>query len=127
MLEGTGTYPPNWLQLAYKVKVAVDWKCERCGHQHSPGCGYTLTVHHLDGNRENNALWNLAALCQRCHLHIQQFAPDTLLLIFNSPGVFGDNEAWLKPHLDGIIEAVDQKTRRLRHLGEDIRRPSPRD
>ena len=125
MLEGTGTYPPNWPQLAYKVKVAVDWKCERCGHQHSPGCGYTLTVHHLDGNRENNEPWNLAALCQRCHLHIQQFAPETLLLIFNSPGVFGDNEAWLKPHLDGIINAVDQKTRRLRQGAEDIRSRRP--
>ena len=122
MLEAKGTYPPDWETIAYGVKVANDWKCERCGHQHSPGCGYTLTVHHLDGNRENNEPWNLAALCQRCHLHVQQLAPETLLLFFNSPGVFGNNEPWLKSHLDGIINAVDQKTRRLRQTARDIKK-----
>lgn len=30
-----------------------------------------LTVHHLDGNKRNCHWWNLAALCQRCHLEIQ--------------------------------------------------------
>ncbi len=31
----------------------------------------TLTVHHLDGDKSNRALWNLAALCQVCHLQVQ--------------------------------------------------------
>jgi hypothetical protein len=30
-----------------------------------------LTVHHLDGDKRNCRWWNLAALCQRCHLQIQ--------------------------------------------------------
>lgn len=30
-----------------------------------------LTVHHLDGEKLNCRWWNLAALCQRCHLQIQ--------------------------------------------------------
>ena len=30
-----------------------------------------LTVHHLDGDKLNCRWWNLAALCQRCHLAIQ--------------------------------------------------------
>lgn len=30
-----------------------------------------LTVHHLDGDKRNCRWWNLAALCQRCHLTIQ--------------------------------------------------------
>ncbi len=30
-----------------------------------------LTVHHLDGNKANCRWWNLAALCQRCHLRVQ--------------------------------------------------------
>jgi 5-methylcytosine-specific restriction endonuclease McrA len=29
-----------------------------------------LTVHHIDGNKENNSLLNLIALCQRCHLRL---------------------------------------------------------
>lgn len=28
-----------------------------------------LTVAHLDHNRDNNSFFNLAALCQKCHLH----------------------------------------------------------
>lgn len=31
-----------------------------------------LTVHHLDGDKTNCRWWNLAALCQRCHLRIQR-------------------------------------------------------
>lgn len=30
-----------------------------------------LTVHHLDGDKADCRWWNLAALCQRCHLQIQ--------------------------------------------------------
>jgi hypothetical protein len=30
-----------------------------------------LTVHHLDEVKSNLQSWNLAALCQRCHLRIQ--------------------------------------------------------
>lgn len=30
-----------------------------------------LTVHHLDGDKANCRWWNLAALCQRCHLQVQ--------------------------------------------------------
>lgn len=30
-----------------------------------------LTVHHLDGDKANDAWWNTLALCQRCHLQIQ--------------------------------------------------------
>ena len=29
------------------------------------------SLNHLDGRKDNNAWWNLAALCQACHLHIQ--------------------------------------------------------
>lgn len=30
-----------------------------------------LTVHHLDGDKANDAWFNTLALCQRCHLQIQ--------------------------------------------------------
>jgi hypothetical protein len=30
-----------------------------------------LTVHHLDGNKANDAWYNTLALCQRCHLTVQ--------------------------------------------------------
>ena len=64
-------YPDNWEEIARKVKNEAGWKCERCGHDHEPKAGYTLTVHHLDGDKTNCKRENLSALCQRCHLRLQ--------------------------------------------------------
>lgn len=69
--KSTSAYPPNWKQIAQTVKDAARWTCARCGKLHDPGNGYTLTVHHLDLDPANCAWWNLAPLCQRCHLAIQ--------------------------------------------------------
>lgn len=66
-----GHYPQNWEAIAQVVKDAAGWRCEHCGHPHEPEAGYTLTVHHLDGNKSNCTPCNLVALCQRCHLRIQ--------------------------------------------------------
>src|SRR5678815_2203549 len=67
----TGEYTDDWKQVAKQVKDEAGWCCMRCGHAHEPSTGYTLTVHHLTGDKSNMAWWNLAALCQRCHLQIQ--------------------------------------------------------
>ena len=69
--KSTGEYPQDWPEIARATKDAAEWRCVRCGHRHDPETGYTLTVHHLDINPTNCAWWNLAALCQRCHLSIQ--------------------------------------------------------
>lgn len=39
--------------------------CERCGFVPEVKC--QLDVHHIDGNHENNAKWNLATVCANCH------------------------------------------------------------
>ena len=64
-------YPENWPEIARLVKDAAGWSCVRCGHPHDVEAGYMLTVHHLDMNKANVTWWNLAALCQRCHLSVQ--------------------------------------------------------
>jgi len=61
-------YPPDWYARARQVKDAAGWRCTACGHVHDPDHGYTLTVHHRDGDPGHNDLDNLVALCQRCHL-----------------------------------------------------------
>lgn len=43
---------------------------ERCTHPQD-GKLRVLTVHHLDNDKANVRWWNLAALCQVCHLQIQ--------------------------------------------------------
>jgi three-Cys-motif partner protein len=64
-------YPPNWEEIAWRVKEAAGWRCQECGHPHDPASHYVLTVHHRDGNTSNSAEDNLVALCQRCHLRAQ--------------------------------------------------------
>jgi hypothetical protein len=64
-------YPPEWPAVAWLVKTIAGWRCERCGRAHTPAPPWVLTVHHLDGNKANLEHWNLSALCQRCHLRIQ--------------------------------------------------------
>ena len=65
-------YPPDWPEIARRVKEKAGWKCEWCGKPHNPKVpGETLTVHHLDGDPSNCDESNLRALCQRCHLKDQ--------------------------------------------------------
>lgn len=68
-----GDYPPEWPATAWLIKVINKWRCERCRRPHSGTMadGFGLTVHHLDKVKWNLEHWNLAALCQRCHLHIE--------------------------------------------------------
>lgn len=64
-------YPDNWKDIAAQVKANANNCCEACGHPHDPTSGHTLTVHHLDNDKANCEGWNLAALCQQCHLRYQ--------------------------------------------------------
>jgi len=90
--------------LAYQVKKSNHWRCERCNHKLDNS--KNLTIYPLDGNPENNEPWNLAALCPSCLKYIRQFGLEVLLLVYDSPGIFGNNEPWLKSHIAGIKEAV---------------------
>jgi 5-methylcytosine-specific restriction endonuclease McrA len=66
-------YPPDWPQIALRIKEAVDWVCQDCGKQcrrpGEPGSQRDmLTVHHIDHIPANCADDNLIALCSGCHL-----------------------------------------------------------
>lgn len=74
-------YPPGWKTIADTIKDRANWRCENCGHPHDPSTGYVLTVHHLDGDKDNCLPCNLVALCRRCHLSLQaHFHPQQLTL-----------------------------------------------
>ena len=66
-----------------------------------------LTVHHLNGVKHDLRWWNLAALCQRCHLLIQG------KVRMERPYLRAHSE-WFKPHAAGWY-AWDK-------LGQDISR-----
>lgn len=90
-----GEYPPNWPEISKACKDAAGWRCVRCGHPHDPKSGHTLTVHHLDGNKANCEWWNLAALCQKCHLHIQA-------KVIMERRWFFEHSPWFKPYVAGF-------------------------
>lgn len=94
MRRSTGQYPPNWKEIAKRVKDEAGWRCIRCDHPHDRESGHILTVHHLDMDPSNNEWQNLLSLCQRCHLTIQH------KVILERQWMF-DHSDWFKPYVAG--------------------------
>lgn len=67
-------YPPNWDDIAKKIKEKADWKCQVCGKQcRRPNEPFdthrrTLTVAHLNHIPADCREENLKAMCAVCHL-----------------------------------------------------------
>ncbi len=67
-----------------------------CTHpQTDPPKQRMLTVHHLDLDKSNCADWNLAALCQGCHLSVQGRVDMHRDFDF-------EHTAWMVPHVQGM-------------------------
>jgi hypothetical protein len=99
-----GEYPPTWTkEFRDAFRAARGNKCERCHHPHDPANGYALTIHHLDNNKSNCEEWNLAALCQRCHLHIQG-------KVEMNQGWLFEHSAWMQPHIEGRDKALRKQS-----------------
>lgn len=95
----SGEYPPNWKEIATQVKNEANWQCVRCGHPHDFASRHVLTVHHLDGNKSNCAWWNLAALCQVCHLRIQG-------KVVMARAWYLPHTPWFRPYAAGYYASV---------------------
>jgi len=69
-------YPPDWTEIAARIKADADYICQRCGRQcYRPGqpCvnrAHVMSVHHLDHDPSNSDPNNLIALCAPCHLRL---------------------------------------------------------
>jgi hypothetical protein len=118
----TGKYPDDWPAISQAAKDAVGNRCERCRHpaerpwklpagkqrgwgpepcdglcnHPADGKQRVLTVHHLDGHKPNCAAWNLAVLCQVCHLSIQGRVTMRQLFML-------DHTSWMLPHVEGML------------------------
>lgn len=98
-------YPPNWKEIATRIKDKAGWRCERCNEQNNIEGGFVLTTHHLDGDKSNCADWNLAALCQRCHLKIQGRVKMDQLFFLELMPISG----WFNPHYEGYLKSKEGK------------------
>jgi hypothetical protein len=81
-------YPANWKQIIAEKKRKHNDKCEMCYAKNGDrikwlddsfshpwclddtGTKIVLTVHHIDGDKNNNREQNLLLLCQRHHLRL---------------------------------------------------------
>lgn len=100
MSKFIGEYPPEWTkEFRNTLRDKFDNKCERCGRGHNPAAGYALTIHHLDNNKSNCELWNLAVLCQRCHLKIQGKVELSQYYMF-------EPSEWMKPHVESYYRSL---------------------
>jgi hypothetical protein len=63
----------NKLENTWRLKSRLlkeelkEHRCERCGNTHWFGELIPLELHHMDGDRTNNALENIELLCPNCH------------------------------------------------------------
>jgi len=71
---------------------------DRCSHPDNAK-QRMLTVDHLDGDKSNCEPWNLAALCQVCHLQVQgRVRMEQAWALDHTP--------WMVVHLKGMEEAM---------------------
>lgn len=126
---GPDGYPAEWhATIKHLVREQAGHRCVRCLHPYTCGefgrgewspcdarCRHDgpvrlvadlteaqwriLTVHHLDGDKLNCRWWNLAALCQRCHLTIQGKVK------MRRPWLF-DHSEWFKPYVAGYYASL---------------------
>jgi hypothetical protein len=77
------------------------------GYQRLDARWRILTVHHLTGEKADCRWWNLAALCQRCHLQIQGRVHMEQVYPY-------EHSEWFKPYAAGYYA--------LTYLGEELSR-----
>lgn len=88
-----GEYNTDGKEKRREARERAGNKCIRCGSPSVPG--KILTTHHFDGNKSNDAWWNLLALCQVCHLQVQaKVDPEN--------PYFLEHSEWLKPYVAGF-------------------------
>lgn len=93
MRRFTNNYNADGKEKRREARERVGYKCIRCGSPSVPG--KILTTHHFDGNKANDAWWNLLPLCQVCHLEIQgRVDPETPWFL--------EHSEWLKPYVAGF-------------------------
>jgi hypothetical protein len=93
MRRFTNEYNTDGKEKRRQAREAAGNRCIRCGSPSIPG--RILTTHHFDGDKANDEWFNLLALCQCCHLHIQgKVDPE-------QPWMF-EHSDWLKPFVAGF-------------------------
>lgn len=93
---------PEYARPLTVRRRGADWTLYREPRQR------VLTVAHLDDNKANARWWNLAALCQVCHLSTQS------RIEMERPWVMTPHSAWFRPYVAGFYAR--------KYLGQELTR-----
>jgi hypothetical protein len=119
----SGEYTPDWPAISLAIRNAEGWRCVRCCHPFDRetgrpeacdgGCDrrrckakviaerwgqHNYGIHHFDGDKSNNAWWNLMALCNSCHLYVQATVIPERSFMFH-------HSTWMIPYVCGYYAA----------------------
>lgn len=64
--RGASVYSEDWSKISQGLRSRNDWKCSECG-VNMLNYKNLLHVHHINGNKGDNASSNLKVLCKACH------------------------------------------------------------
>lgn len=130
-----GGYSDNWPEISQAYRASVNYCCESC-HIDLTGNRSLLHTHHINGNKRDNALENLKALCIDCHrkqpLHGHMFVKhDDMRLItrlrreHGSLGVRGWKEvhAMADQALEGLLHYYEKRSVEPPIVGHIIKDP----
>jgi hypothetical protein len=84
-------YNSGWDEISFQVREEDGHRCTNCDMPDIPKSRYQLEVHHIDGNKWNDARENLVALCQECHKAYQNYRL--------ADAMFFPPPKWVKRHL----------------------------
>ena len=93
-VDATGTVMGEFLRGG-EASIKSDLSYRAVEPSHYEARWRILTVHHLDEDKRNCRWWNLAALCQRCHLRMQRAVVMDRVYSF-------EHSEWFKPYAAGF-------------------------
>ena len=126
-IEPKSGYADDWQEISRNFRARKNYSCESCrvdlnAHKNLLHC------HHIDGNKRNNSVTNLQALCADCHrkqpLHDNMYVKAADLSVIQklrkSQGVLGDTTDW-----NDLFQLIDPPYQGLLRLYRSRNEPKP--
>lgn len=108
-IEKKEGYSDDWESISKRFRESKNFICESC-HVDLSSQKHLLHAHHIDGNKRNNQISNLMALCADCHrkqplhdyMYVKAKEMSLLQQLRKEQGILKNTTGW-----DDLIELAD--------------------